>query len=190
MNELRKCIHCIPLWGFKSGAKSLQSGASSKTKNQQRHNKKQTPQPTPQTTPNKNKTQKGTWHDGSKKQWHQVLLNSQILHKNIKTTNKKTTAQDHAKVFSKTHRPAMPKPRIPPARIPEIALRSLPASDTFAIEVFVQRIINFYDHIGRHPTVWGSANYCEVDLYHIHAHYSQWCKVTALLTPAQAIRHG
>ena len=43
MNELRKCIHCIPLWGFKSGAKSLQSGASSKTKNQQRHNKKQTP---------------------------------------------------------------------------------------------------------------------------------------------------
>ena len=33
------------------------------------------PQPTPQTTPNKNKTQKGTWHDGSKKQWHQVLLN-------------------------------------------------------------------------------------------------------------------
>ena len=33
MNELRKCIHCIPLWGFKSGAKSLQSGASSKTKN-------------------------------------------------------------------------------------------------------------------------------------------------------------
>ena len=85
------------------------------------------PQPTPQTTPNKNKTQKGTWHDGSKKQWHQVLLNYQILHKTIKTTNKKTTAQDHAKVFSKTHRPAMPKPRIPPARIPEIALRSLPA---------------------------------------------------------------
>ena len=33
------------------------------------------PQPTPQTTLNKNKTQKGTWHDGSKKQWHQVLLN-------------------------------------------------------------------------------------------------------------------
>ena len=29
MNELRKCIHCIPLWGFKSEAKSLQSGASS-----------------------------------------------------------------------------------------------------------------------------------------------------------------
>ena len=58
----------------------------------------------------------------------------------------------------------------------------------------VQQIINL-----PHPTVWGLANYCEVVkrskrvkryLYHIHAHYSQWCKVTALLTPAQATRHG
>ena len=42
------------------------------TKTQQKTN---THNPHPKTTPNKNKTQKGTWHDGSKKQWHQVLLN-------------------------------------------------------------------------------------------------------------------
>ena len=42
------------------------------TKTQQETN---THNPHPKTTPNKNKTQKGTWHDGSKKQWHQVLLN-------------------------------------------------------------------------------------------------------------------
>ena len=57
------------------------------TKTQQKTN---THNPHPKTTPNKNKTQKGTWHDGSKKQWHQVLLNQQILHKNNKTTNKKS----------------------------------------------------------------------------------------------------
>ena len=75
MNELRKCIHCIPLWGFKSGAKSLQSGASSKTKNQQRHNKKQTPTTHTPNNTNQKQNAKGTWHDGSKKQWHQVLPN-------------------------------------------------------------------------------------------------------------------
>ena len=37
---------------------------------------------------------------------------------------RKTTEQDLAKMSSKTHHPAAPKPRIPPARIPEIALRS------------------------------------------------------------------
>ena len=42
------------------------------TKTQQKPN---THNPHPKTTPNKNKTQKGTWHDGSKRQWHQVLLN-------------------------------------------------------------------------------------------------------------------
>ena len=58
---------------------------------------------------------------------------------------------------SKTHHPAAPKPRIPPARIPEIALRSPPAWDTFAIGGGHAMNYNLdCNHIGRHPTVWGT----------------------------------
>ena len=43
-----------------------------------------------------------------------------------KNKQHQTTVQDLAKVSSKTNHSAAPKPRIPPARIPEIALRSPP----------------------------------------------------------------
>ena len=77
LNELRICIHCIPLYGLEMGHRPLQSevlsvhkGRQNRTQKTYQQNKNQTKQPktTKANKPNHESQQRKCWQDGSKRQ--------------------------------------------------------------------------------------------------------------------------
>ena len=125
LNELRKCMHYIPLWGFESGAKSYHIMPVPKRRppeTQQNHNKRNHNRKT-----NPHHEQKLARYDGSNATAFSACELTDLAQKTTKKAGERKQSKIKRRCTAKTHRPAMPKPRIPPARIPEIALRSLPA---------------------------------------------------------------
>ena len=59
MNELRMCIHCIPLWGFKSGAQTITVRSLVSPKPTSKTQTKQQTRQTPQTNKPKKNTKAG-----------------------------------------------------------------------------------------------------------------------------------
>ena len=125
LNELRKCMHYIPLWGFESGAKSYHIMPVPKRRppeTQQNHNNRNHNRKT-----NPHHEQKLARYNGSNATAFSACELTDLAQKTTKKAGERKQSKIKRRWTAKTHRPAMPKPRIPPARIPEIALRSLPA---------------------------------------------------------------
>ena len=126
MNELSICIINVPPCGVKSGVRTntqseVCQAKTDKTQNQNKATK---------TNTNKNRNKKNTKDSErtEKTALKGLAASAPMNSRSCTETNEKhrTTVHDLAKVFSKTNHSAAPKPRIPPARIPEIALRSPP----------------------------------------------------------------
>ena len=120
MNELFRCIFYVPPWGVESGVRTItQSEVLSGPKDKKHKNKAKQQKQNPQNPAKEALTKTAPMGLAT-----YVPMNYEILHRNKKPTPDHTARSCEG--VSKTIHSAAPKPRIPPARIPEIALRSPP----------------------------------------------------------------
>ena len=121
MNELSRCIFYVPPWGVESGVRTFTQSIvlSGKTGRHKNNTKPKTQTQNPQ-----NPAKRALTKTAPMGQATYVPMNSEILHRNNRNTPDHQ-ARSCEGVRQNIH-PAAPKPRIPPARIPEIALRSPP----------------------------------------------------------------
>ena len=115
MNELTTCNFNVPPWGVESGVRTITQSRvlSGPTKEKHKPKAKTTKKPAKD-----KRSQDSSYKAGS------LCANELRDLAQKQNQQHQTTQQDLAKVSSKTNHSAAPKPRIPPARIPEIALRS------------------------------------------------------------------
>ena len=119
-------MHAVyPSLGVRKWSKILPYNASSERRppeTQQNHNNRNHNRKT-----NPHHEQKLARYDGSNATAFSACELTDLAQKTTKKAGERKQSKIKRRWTAKTHRPAMPKPRIPPARILEIALRSLPA---------------------------------------------------------------
>ena len=144
MNELFRCIFHVPPWGVESGVRTItQSEVLSGPKNKKHKNEAKQQKQNPQNPAKEAQTRTAPMGLAT-----YVPMNYESLHGSKKPTPDHTarSCEGVSKINS-----AAPKPRIPPARIPEIALRSPPGMRHLRNEGQLCNELERYTSVGTLP---------------------------------------